>query len=208
MKMLSVQTHFTFSCGSPDSNIQKQNELARIFIDAYAFIVSTVRVNYYIIWDQAVLLLHPVGEIILYTQFCRLYKHLRTKCFNSETEKFCWVAGCCSWEAALGYQFRLVDGIYDLKWRVLCQQSCFLKRKKNQIVEYMTIYRSCYLRHLHCAIFFQVRFTSLRFSSHLHQAKNLRNEEITCQIEVTFWTWRSAVWQQRRANRGGNCVPE
>lgn len=49
MKMLSVQAHFTFSNVSPDTNIQKQNELARIFIDAYAFIVSMVRVDYYII---------------------------------------------------------------------------------------------------------------------------------------------------------------
>lgn len=44
MKMLSVQTHFTSSCASLDTNIQKQNELAHIFIYAYTFIVSMVRV--------------------------------------------------------------------------------------------------------------------------------------------------------------------
>lgn len=49
MKMLSVQTHYTFSCTSPNTNIQKQNELARILTDAYTFIVSMVRVNNYII---------------------------------------------------------------------------------------------------------------------------------------------------------------
>lgn len=34
---------------------------------------------------QAMLLLHPVDEIILCTQFGRLYKHLRAKCYISET---------------------------------------------------------------------------------------------------------------------------
>ena len=34
-------------------------------------------------------LLCSVDEIILYTQFGRLYKHLRAKCYISETEKFC-----------------------------------------------------------------------------------------------------------------------
>ncbi len=36
---------------------------------------------------QAISLLHPVDEIILYTWFDRLYKHLRAKCYISETER-------------------------------------------------------------------------------------------------------------------------
>lgn len=44
--MLSVQTHCTLSCVSPNTNIQKQNELACIFINA--IIVSMVRVSDFI----------------------------------------------------------------------------------------------------------------------------------------------------------------
>lgn len=36
---------------------------------------------------QAISLLHPIDEFVLYTWFGRLYKHLRAKCYISETEK-------------------------------------------------------------------------------------------------------------------------
>lgn len=122
-----------------------KNKLASIFIYAYMIIISMVRVNDFNNWFPA---RHTVVTscwwdhiLHIYIHLCgRLYKHLRAKCFISEMQVLCWIAGCC-------YQFRLSNDNY--KWKVLCQQSSVFKILKHRW--WNTISMSCYLRQYHCA---------------------------------------------------------
>lgn len=91
----------------------------------------------------------------------------------------CWLLQLIT---ALGFHFRLIDGNYDHRWKILCQQRPISFNAKTS----SAINRS-YFRQLQCT--FPVRFPSLRFESHVHKAKKSEQLKILADLAKPGGVW-------------------